>query len=46
VLITGTVVLERRLDVSGVERALADIGEVLARQWPGELRVYLSPVES
>lgn len=46
VLVTGTVVLERTLGVAGVERALADVGEVLARQWPGELRVYLSPVQS
>jgi len=46
VLITGTVVLERRLDVTAAERALAGVGEVLARQWPGELRVYLSPVRA
>jgi len=46
VLITGTVVLEQRLDVAGVERALANVGTVLARQWPGELRVYLSPVQA
>lgn len=45
VLITGTVVLDRRLDVAGVERALGNVGALLARQWPGELRVYLSPVQ-
>ncbi|MEO8888006.1 MAG: cation diffusion facilitator family transporter [Jatrophihabitantaceae bacterium] len=44
VLVTGTVVLEPGLDVPGVEGALAQIGERLAAQWPGELRVYLSPV--
>lgn len=44
VLVTGTVVLHPHLDVGAVERALAEIGETLAAHWPGELRVYLSPV--
>ena len=44
VLVTGTVQLERHLDVNGVERALEDAGAALTRRWPGELRVYLSPI--
>ena len=44
VLVTGTVVLADDLDVLAVERALAAVGETLAAGWPGELRVYLSPV--
>jgi cation diffusion facilitator family transporter len=44
VLVTGTVVLEADLDVPGVERVLAAAGEALAGRFPGELRVYLSPV--
>ncbi|MGH8962827.1 MAG: cation diffusion facilitator family transporter [Jatrophihabitantaceae bacterium] len=43
-LVTGTVVLHPTLDVGEVEQALAEVGERLAGQWPGELRVYLSPV--
>jgi len=44
VLVTGTVVLDPELDVVTIEQSLARIGDTLARQWPGELRVYLSPV--
>jgi divalent metal cation (Fe/Co/Zn/Cd) transporter len=44
VLVTGTVVFDRSLDVATIEESLARIGDTLARQWPGELRVYLSPV--
>lgn len=44
VLVAGTVVMADDFDVPGVERALAQSGESLAERWPGELRVYLSPV--
>jgi hypothetical protein len=44
VLVTGTVALEAHLDVRQVEQALADAGEALSSRWPGELRVYLTPV--
>ncbi len=44
VLVTGTVVLGAQLSVAQVEQTLAAIGESLAGRWPGDLRVYLSPV--
>lgn len=44
VLVAGTVVLAEDLDVPAVEQVLADAGEALAGRWPGELRIYLSPV--
>ena len=44
ILVTGTVALDTDLDVRQVEQALSDAGTALAERWPGELRVYLTPV--
>ena len=45
VIVFGTVVFDKELDVHEVEESLAECGRILADRWPGPLRLYLSPVD-